>query len=108
MKSALTDGIATALDSVARGILAFWGGLITALAALVVGIIGALASTATIVGLPAGPFIAAGAALVACGAIIVGAETLKATASSANTMLRQKLADNSGFHDGHWPPAAKA
>ena len=108
VKSALTDGIATALDSVARGILAFWGGLITALAALVVGIIGALASTATIVGLPAGPFIAAGAALVACGAIIVGAETLKATASSANTMLRQKLADNSGFHDGHWPPAAKA
>jgi hypothetical protein len=68
----------------------------------------ALASTATIVGLPAGPFIAGAAALVASGAIIIGAETLKAVSSSANTALRQRLAENSGFHAGHWPPAARA
>lgn len=108
VKSSLTDGIASALNDMARGILAFWGGLITALVALVGGIVGALASTATIVGLPAGPFIAGAAALVASGAMIVGAETLKAVSSSANTTLRQKLADNSGFHNGHWPPAARA
>ncbi|MFI7546963.1 WXG100 family type VII secretion target [Actinoplanes sp. NPDC049599] len=108
VKSALTDGIATALNDLARGILACWGGLVTALVTLIVGIVGALASTATIVGLPAGPVIAAGAGLVAAGAIIVGAETLKAVASSADTTLRQKLADNSGFHEGHWPPAARA
>jgi len=108
VKSSLTDGIASALNDMARGILAFWGGLITALVTLVGGIIGALASTATIVGLPAGPFIAGAAALVASGAMIIGAETLKAVSSSANTTLRQKLADNSGFHNGHWPPAARA
>jgi hypothetical protein len=108
VKSTLTDGIATALSDVAKGVLVFWTGLVTALAALVVGIIGALASSATIVGLPAGPFIAAGAALVAVGAIFTGGEILKSVCSSANSTLRQKLAENSGFHEGHWPPAAKA
>ena len=108
VKSSLTDGIASALNDMARGILIFWGGLVTALAALLGGIFGALASTATIIGLPAGPFIAGAAALVACGAMIIAAETLKAVSSSADTSLRQKLADNAGFHDGHWPPAAKA
>ena len=107
VKSALTDGIAAALNDVAKGVLLFWTGLVTALAALVLGIISALASSATVVGLPAGPFIAAGAGLVAAGAIITGAENLKSVGSSANTTLRQKLADNSAFHEGHWPPAAK-
>ncbi|ROP33585.1 hypothetical protein [Couchioplanes caeruleus] len=58
--------------------------------------------------MPAGPVIAAGAGLVAAGAIIAGAEILKSVCASANTTLRQKLADNSGFHQGHWPPAATA
>ncbi len=40
--------------------------------------------------------------------MIVGAETLKAVSSSAINTLRQKLADNAGFPNGHWPPAAKA
>jgi uncharacterized protein YukE len=108
VESTLTDGIAAALSDVAKGILVFWTGLVTALAALVVGIIGALASTATIVGLPAGPVIAAGAGLVASAAMITGAEILTSVCSSANSTLRQKLADNSAFHEGHWPPAAKA
>jgi hypothetical protein len=106
VKSTLTDGIAAALSDVAKGIIVFWWGLITALAALVGGIIGALASTATIVGLPAGPVIAAGAALAASAAMIAGAEILKSVCASANSTLRQKIADNAGFHEGHWPPAA--
>lgn len=108
VKSTLTDGISTALNEVAKGILKFWAGLVTALAALVVGIIGAIASSATIFGLPAAPFIAAGAGLVASAAMITGAELLKGDCASANTTLRQKLNDNGGFHQGHWPPAAKA
>ncbi len=108
VKSALTDGIATALNDMAKGIMVFWAGLFTALCTLVGGIIAAIASSATIVGLPAGPFIAAAAGLAASGALITGAEILKSVGSSANTSLRQKLADNSGFHQGHWPPAARA
>jgi uncharacterized protein YukE len=108
IKSTLTDGISTALNEVAKGILKFWAGLVTALIALVVGIVSAIASSATIFGLPAAPFIAAGAGLVAAGAMITGAELLKGDCASANTVLRQKINDNGGFHRGHWPPAAKA
>jgi hypothetical protein len=90
VKTTFSDGISSALSDVAKGIMAFWGGLVVALGALVAGIIGALASSATIFGLPAAPFIAAGAALVC---------------SSANSTLRQKLNDNTGYRDGHWPPA---
>jgi hypothetical protein len=108
VRATLTDGISTVLNEVAKGILKFWAGLATALAALIVGIFSALASSATIFGLPAAPFIAAGAGLVAVAAMITGAELLKADCASANTTLRQKLNDNSGFHQGHWPPAARA
>jgi uncharacterized protein YukE len=108
VKSALTDGISSALNDVATGIIIFWTSLGTALAALVVGIIGALASAATIFGMPAAPFIAAGAGLAASAAIITGCELLKSKCESANTTLRQKLADNAAFHNGHWPPAAQA
>jgi hypothetical protein len=105
MKSTYSDGISTALSDVAKGIIAFWGGLIVALGALVVGIIGAITSSATIIGLPAAPFIAAGAALVAVGAFYSGGLILKSVCSSANSNLRQKINDNSGYRDGHWPPA---
>ena len=107
VKSALTDGIASALSDVAKGIIAFWAGLGVALAALVIGIISALGSAATIFGLPAAPFIAAGAAAAACAAVASGMLILRSVCSSASTTLRQRLGDNSAFHDGHWPPAAK-
>jgi hypothetical protein len=107
VKTTLTDGISGALSDVAKGIIAFWAGLAVALAALVAGIIGALASAATVFGLPAAPFIAAGAALAADAAVIGGGMILKSVCSSASTTLRQKLDDNAGFHEGHWPPAAK-
>jgi hypothetical protein len=108
IKSGLADGIASALADVARGIVTFWGGLIVALAALVVGIVGGIASAATIFGLPAAPFIGAAAGLAASASIITGCEFLKAACSSAHSSLRQKLADNSAFFEGHWPPAAQA
>ncbi|GAA2714061.1 hypothetical protein [Actinoplanes palleronii] len=78
----------------------------TALLALVVGLIGAICSSATIVGLPAAPFIASGAALICSASMITGAEILKGVCSSADATLRQKF-DNPGFHEGHWPPAVK-
>jgi hypothetical protein len=107
VKTGLTDGIATALSDVAKGIIAFWAGLGVALAALIVGIITALGSAASIFGLPAAPFIAAGAAAVAVAAVFSGMLILKSVCSSASTTMRQKLDDNSAFHGGHWPPAAK-
>jgi hypothetical protein len=105
MKSTFSDGISTALSDVAKGIIAFWGSLVVALGSLVVGLIGALASSATILGLPAAPFIAAGAALVAVGAIFSGRLILQSVASGANTTLHQKLSDNTGYRDEHWPRA---
>ncbi|MBL7258751.1 WXG100 family type VII secretion target [Paractinoplanes lichenicola] len=105
MKTALTDGIATALGDMVKGIYVFWGALVVALAALVAGIISAISSSATIVGLPAAPFIAGGAAAVAVAAFAAGGINLKSTAAAANSTLRQKLNDNSGYHDGAWPPA---
>lgn len=104
----LTVGVTTALDNVAKSILVFLAALIGAIAALVTGIIGALASTATIAGIPAGILIACGAALTACAAFIAGAERLKGDCSSANTTLRQHIADNTAFYQGRWPEAVIA
>jgi hypothetical protein len=104
VKTTITDGLAAALGQVHLGILVFWSSLAAALASLLVGIFGALASSATIIGMPAAPFIAAGAAATASLSLIVGCETLKACCTSANTTLRQKF-DDTGFFRGHWPPA---
>jgi hypothetical protein len=73
-----------------------------------IGIVSAIASSATIFGRPVPPFIAAGAGLAASAAMITGAELLKSDCASANRTLRQKLGDDSGFHKGHWPPTARA
>ncbi|MBG0564097.1 hypothetical protein [Actinoplanes aureus] len=106
IKSTITDGVSTALMTVAAGIVAFWAGLVGAATALAVGILGALSSTATIIGMPAAPFIACGAAATACVSMIGAAEVLKALCSTANSTLRQKF-DDTGFHGGHWPPAVR-
>jgi hypothetical protein len=45
--------------------------------------------------------------LAADAAVIGGGLILKSVCSAASTTLRQKLDDNAGFHEGHWPPAAK-
>ncbi|MFC7529118.1 hypothetical protein [Actinoplanes sp. GCM10030250] len=106
IKSAITDGLSTALREVAQAIVIFWGALAAAFVALAIGLTGALGSSATIVGLPAAPIIAGGAAIAACTSMIIGAENLKSICASANSTLRQKF-DDSAFHGGHWPPAVK-
>lgn len=103
MKSTLSDGVSTALSDLAKGIITFWAALGVALAAFVGGMIGAVASSASVFGLPAAPFIAAGAVLAAVAAFLSGSLILKAVASSNNSTLRQKLNDNSGYDNGHWP-----
>nr|WP_221374969.1 hypothetical protein [Actinoplanes polyasparticus] len=105
VKAVYSDGIATALGEMVKAIYVFWGGLVVAIVALIIGIVGAASSSATLLGLPAAPFIAAGAAAAAAAAFAAGGLTLKATASAANSTLRQKLNDNVGYRDGAWPPA---
>jgi len=42
--------------------------------------------------------------VVAAGALLTGGLILKSIASSATSLLRQKLND-SAYRGGHWPPA---
>lgn len=105
VKSTYADGIASALADLAKNIIIFWGGLVVALVTLVMGIISAIMSTASIFGIPAAPVLAVGAALVAATSLSVGSAQLYAGASSADATLRQKLDDNTAFHNGHWPVA---
>ncbi|MBG0560772.1 hypothetical protein [Actinoplanes aureus] len=107
VKATLTDGLAAALGQLQGGVFAFWSAVAGALLALAIGIAGALGSSATILGMPAAPIIAGGAALTASLALIVGCETLKSACTSANTTLRQKF-DDTAFFRGHWPPAGTA
>jgi len=98
--------MSSALDTVRAGLVKFYMGLITALGALVAGIIAALASSATIFGIPAGIIIAAGAALIAVGAFFTGGELLKSDCTAANNSLTQKMNDNNGFPHEAWPSGA--
>ncbi|MGL4177781.1 MAG: hypothetical protein ACRCSN_17115 [Dermatophilaceae bacterium] len=100
------QSISASLDTVRAGLTKFYMGLITALGALVVGLIAALASSATVFGIPAGILIAGGAALVAVGAFYTGGELLKSDCSTAMNTLQQKLNDNNGFPDAAWPSGA--
>ena len=106
VKATFVDGLASALDLVQKGIIAFWGALGAALAALVVGLIGAIASSATVFGLPAAPFIAAGAVGVAAAACWGGGEILTACCASANTTMQGKLHDDTSYLGGRWPSGA--
>lgn len=98
--------MSSALDTVRAGLVKFYMGLVTALGALVAGIIAALASSATIFGIPAGIFIAGGAALIAVGAFYTGGELLKSDCTAANNTLMQKMNDNNGFPHAAWPSGA--
>jgi hypothetical protein len=105
VKTSLADGISTALTTVVQAMVVFWGCLLGALAALVAGLIGAISSAATILGLPASPLIAAAAVATACLAVIVGGANLESMCTSASVTLRQRLDAQAAFHNGHWPPA---
>jgi hypothetical protein len=101
--------LSTALNEMRNAIWIFWVALGTALLALVGGIIGAYFATGTIVGIPAGVAIAIGAALIFIGALAGGYLQLRSTAEGQNTILVQKLNDNTGFRtpdgggEASWP-----
>jgi hypothetical protein len=105
VKTTFTDPIATAFSSLAKATYIFWGALIAAIVGLAADIVGGLASSATIIGLPATPFILVAAGLVAGTAIAAGEWNLGSTASDLNTTLQQKLAESTAYPNGHWPPA---
>ena len=106
VQSTYVEAASSALDQVRGGLVKFYAGLITALGALIVGFIGALSSSATIIGIPAGIFIAAGACLVAEAAFYAGGVLLKSDCTTAQTNLLAKMNDNTAFPGGAWPPGA--
>jgi hypothetical protein len=105
IKANMTDPISTALSAVARAIWVFFAALITGFVALVGALIAALGSTATIVGLPAAPFIAGAGALVFIAAFYTAGQILRSQCADSNTTLVAKLNDNTAFRDGKWPVA---
>lgn len=107
IKSSMTDGLSSALNAVRTGVLVFWVAMVAALVTLIFGIVGALAATGTLVGIPVGVFAAAGAFALALAEIWGGGTILKSDCTSARNTLEQKvLHENTGFLDGHWPAGA--
>lgn len=105
IKTQFTDGISGALKDVANAIQFFFGAMVVAIAAWIAAIITALASSATIIGIPAGILIAVGAG-AAFGAAFWGAgENLKSQCRAAKSLLEQRLAENTGYPGGSWPQA---
>jgi hypothetical protein len=103
IKTGFTDGISLALSQLRTAITTFKGSMILALAAMAGGLVGAIATGDTIAGIPAVPFIAVGTVVVATAALYYGVTTLQSASASANSQLRQKLADNAGYPGGKWP-----
>jgi hypothetical protein len=107
VKSSMTDGLSSALDTVKTAILFFWGALAIALAVLVGGLITAIASEASVFCAPAGPFIAAAAILGCLTSMTAGGYKLKSDCRTARNTLEQKVIDeSSAFLGGHWPAGA--
>jgi|SRR5699024_1741915 len=102
IRNEYTTAIASALVTVKGGIALFWIGIGAALAALLGGIVGAIASAGTVFGLPAAPFIAGAAVLVAIAAISGGVWKLESDCSTANTQLT--TAQSAGLQ--RWPTLA--
>jgi hypothetical protein len=105
IKTQFTDGISGALKDVSSAIQVFFGIMIGAIGAFIVAIVGALAATGTIVGIPAGIVIAITAAGVFGAAFYAAGENLKSSCRTAKTVLDQKKAENTGYPNGAWPVA---
>ncbi len=106
IKTTFTDGISTALKDLSLAILVFWGACLAGIAALLVCAFTAIASTATVFGAPAAPFILGGGIAIFAVAFWAANQILVAQARSANSVLTQKLADNTAYPGGAWPVAA--
>lgn len=103
IKKDFTDAIHGALTATAAGIVVWWGSIVVAVAALVGGLIGAAASTATVFGAPAGPFIAVGACLACIAALAAGTGALIGVTGVQNGILQDKVADWLAFGGMQWP-----
>lgn len=106
VQSTFVTAATSAIESVRSGLTKFYTALITALGAFIGGMIGAIASTATILGAPAGPIIAAGAALIAVGAFYTGGLLLKSDCTTAKQTLENARGNLTGFPNGAWPTGA--
>lgn len=108
IKTGLIEGMQQTLDKMQTGIIVFWTAFGAGVAACIAGFITALASTATVLGAPAGPVIAAGAVIILIAALGGGALKLKGDINSSKTILTGKLNDLSAFPNGSWPKATLA
>lgn len=105
VKTQFTDGISTALKDVAFAIKTFWTVMISALVVVVGAAVTAIAAAAGIITAPAAPFALAIAVGVFAAAAWGAIEILKSQCSSANSVLTQKLAENTAYPNGAWPKA---
>ncbi|GAA4588493.1 uncharacterized protein YukE [Actinoplanes octamycinicus] len=105
IKATLTDSIGDAIESVATSLVVFWTALVVMIVPLVAAIAGATTSSATVIGIPVGVFIALGAAATAAVGLNVAIMVLKSSVDGATAKLRQKLGDDTAFGGG-WPPTA--
>ncbi|WP_326558274.1 hypothetical protein [Micromonospora sp. NBC_01796] len=106
IKKDFTDAIHGALTATAAAIVVWWGSILVAITALVGGLIGAAASTASVFGAPAGPFIAIAACLVFLTALTAGTGTLYGVTAVQEGNLRDRINEWLAF-DGHrWPVSA--
>ncbi|MGL5862804.1 MAG: hypothetical protein ACRCY9_16265 [Phycicoccus sp.] len=105
VKTSMVDGVFQALDKMQTGIIVFWVAFAVGVAACIGGLIGAIASTASILGAPAGPFIAAAAVVALIAALAGGALKLKSDIDSAEGILVGKLNDLGAYPGGSWPRA---
>lgn len=105
IKTSLVTGMVQALDKMQTSIIIFWTAFAAGIAACIAGFIGAIASTATILGAPAGPIIAVGAVLVLIAALGGGMLKLSADIRSSKTIITGALADLGAYPGGSWPKA---
>ena len=108
VRTAISATVSTVLKDLRTAVIIFWGGLGTAILALVVGLVMATAATGTIIGAPAGVVAAVVAVVTAITAITVGTWNLESAASGANITLTSALNARESFQDGHWPTFAIA
>lgn len=96
------SSFASGLQGISNAIVIFWAAVAAALAVLIGAIIGGIASTATIFGAPATPFIIGGGVLVAIAAI--GTATVNLT----NAVMSAETSFDSIAVSGHttWPAFA--
>ncbi|MBZ2195320.1 hypothetical protein [Occultella gossypii] len=102
--AAIGETIATkvvaALDALRTAMFVFYGAIIAAFAALIAGIVGGLASSATIVGIPAGVLIIIAAGGVAVAAILGAGWNLGNTIQTQSNNMRLSI---TGANVTRWP-----